>query len=275
MNQWKTTFPEAADKQFASTVAQGIDVLAAFRPGDNSLRNRDISERTGIPRPTVTRLAATLVQLGYLRRNPSKQAGYLLGFGLLTLGYPLLASMQLRQMARPLMTQLASEINGAVSLVIRDGLDMLYVETARANEGLLTHPDIGSTLPMLTTAAGRAWLCSAPANERQDVMNSLRVKLPRQYEQGVQGVERAMKDFSRLGYCYNNTEWRADSYGFAIPLRRALHSRLFVFNCGVPLEAGSFEELNSIVPPKLASLVRGVEAMLGLDYGTHPGAAHP
>ncbi len=265
MNRWKHLSLEAADPQFASTVAQGIDVLAAFRPGESGLRNRDISDRTGIPRPTVTRLAGTLIRLGYLRRDPSEKGRYLLGFGLLTLGYPLLASMQLRQMARPLMMQLAREIEGAVSLVIRDGIDMLYVETARVNEALPTHPDIGSKLPMLSTAAGRAWLCGAPARERQDVLNSLRVKLSAHYENSIKAVERALKDFEHLGYCGNNAEWRADTYGFAVPMRRPINSQLFVFNCGLPSASGRFEELARTVPPKLISLVRGIERTLGWE----------
>jgi DNA-binding IclR family transcriptional regulator len=265
MNRWKAHTPEAADPQFASTVAQGIDVLAAFGPGEHCLRNRDIAERTGIPRPTVARLASTLIRLGYLRRDPAEQGRYLLGFGLLTLAHPLLASMQLRQMARPLLMQLAREINGAASLVIRDGIDMLYVETARANEGLQAHPDIGSTLPMLATAAGRAWLAGAPARERQDVLNSLRVKAPEQYAGNIQSAQRALRDFERLGYCGSNREWRAHSYGYAVPMRRPVNSHLFVFNCGLPAEAGSFEELARVVPPRLAALVRSVEEMLGLS----------
>jgi len=264
MNRWKALTPEAADPQFASTAAQGIDVLGAFRPGEPSLRNRDIAERTGIPRPTVARLAATLIRLGYLRRDPAQKGRYLLGFGLLALAHPLLASMQIRQMARPLLTQLAREINGAASLVIRDGIDMLYVETARANESLRAHPDIGSTLPMLATAAGRAWLSGASAREREDVLNSLRVKAPEQYAGSIKGAQRALRDFGRLGYCGSDREWRAHSYGFAVPMRQPVNSQLFVFNCGLPAEAGSFQDLARAVPPRLAALVRGLEEMLGL-----------
>jgi len=269
MNRWKERTAEAKDPQFASTVAQGIDVLAAFRPGEPCLRNRDIAERTGIPRPTVARLASTLIRLGYLRRDPADKGRYLLGFGLLTLAHPLLASMQLRQMARPLLMQLAREINGAVSLVIRDGVGMLYVESARANESLQAHPDIGSPLPMLTTAAGRAWLSGAPARERQDVLNSLRVKSSQQYDSGIKSAQRALRDFERLGYCGNNREWGGNSYGFAVPMRQPVNSHLFVFNCGLPAEAGPYEELAHIVPPKLAAIVRGLEEMLGLGHEAH------
>lgn len=269
MNRWKAHTAEAADSQFASTVAQGIDVLAAFRPGDNCLRNRDIAERTGIPRPTVARLASTLIRLGYLRRDPAEKGRYLLGFGLLALAHPLLASMQLRQMARPLLMQLAREINGAVSLVIRDGINMLYVESARANEGLQAHPDIGSTLPLLTTAAGRAWLCGASVRERQDVLNSLRVKAPELYESGIKSAQRALRDFERLGYCGNNREWGGNSYGFAVPMRQPVNAQLFIFNCGLPAEAGPYDELARAVPPRLAAIVRGTEEMLGLSREAH------
>jgi DNA-binding IclR family transcriptional regulator len=70
-------------------------------------------------------------------------------------GYPLLASMPIRQIARPLMKALADEVGGAVSLGIRDRTQMIYVETARSTDNLVVPPDIGAALPMLTTAIGK------------------------------------------------------------------------------------------------------------------------
>src|SRR5690606_36950798 len=126
-----------------------------FRSDSPVLGNKEFVQRTGLSKSTVARLTHTLVQLGYLRRD-NASGKYRLGAAVLVMGYPLLASMQLRQIARPLMKQLAGEINGAVSLVIRDRLQMIYVETARSNEALQTRPDIGASLPMLASAAGRA-----------------------------------------------------------------------------------------------------------------------
>src|SRR5690606_29280102 len=118
-----------ADPQFAMTLANGIEVMSCFQRGETALGNKDFSERTGLSPSTIARLTHTLVQLGYLRRMPSGTK-YRPGLALLTAAYPLLASMQLRQLARPLMRELAEDIDGAVSLVVQDRCRMIYVETS-------------------------------------------------------------------------------------------------------------------------------------------------
>ena len=54
---------------FATTLAHGLDVLAAFRNSNGSLSNADLALHTGLSRPTVSRLTYTLAQLGYLKRD--------------------------------------------------------------------------------------------------------------------------------------------------------------------------------------------------------------
>ena len=59
-----------------------------------------IAHRTGLPKPTMSRLTYTLTKLGYLRHN-IRLGKYQLGSAVLSIGYPLLASMSVRQIARP------------------------------------------------------------------------------------------------------------------------------------------------------------------------------
>ncbi len=254
---------KAADPQFASTLAQAIDVLACFRSGEPSLGNKQISLRTGLSPSTIARLTHTLVQLGYLRRAPQGRR-YLLGPALLTLSYPLLASLQLRQIARPLMLRLALEVNGAVSLVIRDRCNMVYVETARANETLQAHPDIGAALPMMSTAAGKAWLCRASADERNAVLNRICVEQPDYYKAHQPSLAETYREFERYGYCSNNQHWVPHSFGFAVPFAKPIDANIFVLNCGVPVSDGSFAERNKEIPKLLQVLVNSVQNTLGL-----------
>jgi len=251
------------DGQFASTLAQGLDLLACFAPGATVLGNQDFARKTGLSPSTVARLTHTLVQQGYLRRDPQRRK-YRPGLKLLALTYPMLASLRLRQVAQSLMQSLAVQVNGAVSLVIRDGLNMVYVETARANEGMQTHPDIGATLPMLSSAAGKAWLCKAPIVERQAVLNQLRLAQPEAYAQHAAPLDAAVRQYEQSGFCTNDRQWRADVYGFAVPVSRLVDSNLFVFNCGVPSADGPFEQRCKDIAPRLLQLARGAEALLGL-----------
>jgi DNA-binding IclR family transcriptional regulator len=254
---------KTTDPQFASTLAQAIDVLACFRSGEPTLGNKQISLRTGLSPSTIARLTHTLVQLGYLRRAPQGRR-YLLGPALLTLSYPLLASLQLRQIARPLMLRLALEVNGAVSLVIRDRCNMVYVETARANEALQAHPDIGAALPMMSTAAGKAWLCRASADERNAALNRIRVEQPDYYKAHQPSLAESYREFERFGYCSNNQHWVPHSFGFAVPFAKPIDGNIFVLNCGVPITDGSFAARDKEIPKRLLVLVNSVQNMLGL-----------
>ena len=55
-----------SDRKFVSALARGLEVLRAFTPTEGLLGNGEIVERTGLPKPTVTRLTYTLTKLGYL-----------------------------------------------------------------------------------------------------------------------------------------------------------------------------------------------------------------
>ena len=121
----------AGNSAFATTLAKGLVVLEAFEAGAAVLGNMELSARIGIPRPTVARLTHTLAELGYLRYDQGI-AKFQLGARALRLAHPLLAGMQFRQAARPLMQELAESVRGTVSIGLLDGTAMIYVETARS-----------------------------------------------------------------------------------------------------------------------------------------------
>ena len=254
---------EARDRQFATTLANGLDILLAYRPGEALLGNKDFVQRTGLSKSTVARLTHTLTVLGYLRHEV-ELGKYRLGAPVLAPGYPLLASMPIRQVARPLMKTLADEVGGAVSLGIRDRNQMIYVETARSTDNLVVPPDIGAALPMLTTAIGKAWLCRVPAELRDPVLNRLRLEDPDAVRRAEPGLAQARQDLEQLGFCSNRAEWRHDVFAFAVPLCRPVDSQWFVLNSGVRARAGTFPDMQKFVGPRLVTVVHHLESLLGL-----------
>ena len=154
----------AGDAAFATTLAKGLVVLEAFDADAPMLGNMELSARTGIPRPTVARLTHTLAELGYLRYDQDL-AKYRLGARALRMVRPLLASMKFRQVARPLMQELAQSVRGTVSIGLLDGTAMIYVESARSGDVGPHTPDIGLPIPVILTAMGRAAAAILPATE--------------------------------------------------------------------------------------------------------------
>ena len=75
---------------------RGVHILQAFRPQGGTLSLATLIERTGLPKPTVHRIAEELRELGLLERQP---VGYRLGLGLFELGELVPAKADLREIA--------------------------------------------------------------------------------------------------------------------------------------------------------------------------------
>ena len=44
------------DRQFAINLSRGLEVLRAFTPADQLLGNRELCDRTSLPKATISRL---------------------------------------------------------------------------------------------------------------------------------------------------------------------------------------------------------------------------
>ena len=205
------------DRQFVVALARGLSVLQAFGPGDDLLSNAEIAARSRLPKATITRLAYTLCKLGYLARDPSG-SGYRLDPHILTLGYPVLARLGMRQLARPLMQALAEQEGLTVSMGMRDGAHMIFVERVRSSAPVVLQQDIGTRIPIATTALGRGYLAGLPEAERKALFEQVRATSAATAWPTIRkAVEREMERHRRKGYCFGG-DWDAALTGVAVPL---------------------------------------------------------
>lgn len=252
------------DRQFASTLSRGLEVLRCFTVSEPVLGNKEISQRTGLPKPTVSRLTYTLTQLGYLR-HLARSAKYELGSAVLSIGYPLLANIRVRQLARPLMIDLAEYARGWVSLGMRERLNMVYIETARSKEVLDSKPDIGQTFPIVMSAMGRAYLAGLEPGERASIENQIRIKTPDSWSRHSSKIAASLVDVRTRGFCLHRGDFNPHVHTVAAPLRRRGDRDVLVFNCAVPVHAAGGGRLEDDLGPRLVELTRTVEMML--DHG--------
>ena len=153
------------DRHFVTALARGLEVLACFRSGNRVLGNQDIAKRCNLSNSTVSRLTSTLVKMGYLMHD-APTGKYRLGMATLSLGMGMLAKLDVRQIARPYLQEIADFSQGVVSLGVRDRLSMLCIETCRSRSALTLQLDVGTRLPITTSSMGRAYLAEAGQVER-------------------------------------------------------------------------------------------------------------
>lgn len=249
---------EDRDPQFATTLARGLEILRCFTPEEQLLGNSQLAARTGLSRPTVSRFTYTLTRLGYLRNDPAS-AKYMLGPAVLSLGYPMLAGLALRQLARPVMAELAWSVKGAVSMGLPERLHVVYVETSRSRPMLSQQfSDIGMTHPMIASAMGHAYIASRPAKAREQLLNSIRITMPQEWKAHGASLAENIRHYQRKGFCHSHGEFLPGYFSVGVPLQLPTLRETYLFNCVMPAAAVSAAKLEAEVGPRLVALVRSL-----------------
>lgn len=249
------------DRHFVTALARGLQVLASFRGGDTLLGNQELAERCQLPKSTVSRLTGTLTRLGYLIQAPDS-GRYRLGFATLSLGSAMLSRLDLRQLARPLMAELAAATGASVSLGTRDRFSMIYVEHCRAPSALTLSMDVGSRIPLATSAIGRAYLAVAGDAERREVMAAVQEHDEAAWPAVRAGIERAVEDHRQLGITCSFGDWQKDVNGIARAFDPGGGLPAMAVNCGGPASSLGRDFLLNEVRPRLIELTQRLEAAL-------------
>ena len=256
--------PDTTDRRFANTLARGLMVLRAFRPSDDGLGNAEISERTGIPKSTVSRLTFTLQSLGYLT-HARRLDRYRPGPALLALGNVAQASISFVDLAGPIMQRLADETRTLSLLLVRDDTKLLIVKTWRPRGVSSLWLDVGHRVPLNGSSSGHAMLASMP----DDLFKATVTKA-----QGDRGLTPERAEAVR-----RETYGQLIARGFAITppdeyfaaqihaVARPFHSRDLaepvIFTCGAMPQDLSVERMETEVGPKLNEAVKELERMMG------------
>ncbi|MCX3383185.1 IclR family transcriptional regulator [Pseudomonas aeruginosa] len=249
---------ELKDRQFVTALARGLELLRCFTPRESLLGNQELARKTGLPKPTVSRLTHTLTRLGYLRHLP--QSGkYQLEAGVMSFGYAMLSNLTIRAVARPLMEEMAGYAKAAVAMAARDRLSMVYLDVVHGEANLTMRRQVGSHLSLYRSAIGRACLAALPEDEREFLLGHIRKRHPDDWPEVRKGLERAFRDYADYGFCLSLGEWQRDVNAVGVALRHENHG-LLAFNCGGPSFHLKREKLEDDIGPRLLHMVHNIEA---------------
>jgi DNA-binding IclR family transcriptional regulator len=252
-----------------SALQRGFEVLACIADAGRPLANAEISQQTGIPRPTVTRLVATLVSLGHVRPAQDTER-FELAAGVVRLAEAFLGGLDVRAAARPHLVAL-SESTGASSLLgVRDGAEMLVIEAARSRSAVASlGADIGTRMLLTTSALGRAWLAGVDEATRTTVVAQLRRTRTRAASSAMDSsFDRAMAEAAQVGYALSLGEWHPNINAVAVPVRTPT-GEVVTINCGGPSFVMPADRLREVGIP---ALMKAATA-LARDIGGVAGAA--
>jgi IclR family transcriptional regulator, mhp operon transcriptional activator len=152
---------------------RGLDVLQEVNRS-GGIRAGEVAQRLQLARPTVYRLLETLEELGYIARSSSAER-FRVTRRASNLGDGYDPSVIVCQAAAPFIAELSKRLIWPIDLSIYENAAMVIQETTHAQSPLsIDRAMIGRRLPMLRTSAGRAYLASCSASERDVIIKHLR-----------------------------------------------------------------------------------------------------
>ncbi len=220
-----------SDRQFVTALGRGLKILQCFTPATPELGTSQLARITGLPQPTVWRLCHTMSELGFLVQAPD-QDRLRLGLPVLTLGYAVLASQRIGEAAKPYMEAIARRYQGAVSLGVRDGLNMLYLQRCQGSSIILADLSVGSRVPLAYSATGWAYLAAIPERDRKLLLGEIRAMDHQKWTATEPSFEASLKEFRKSGYVVNLGSLHPQVNAVAVPVPSRDGSVLLTISSG-------------------------------------------
>ncbi|WDD93557.1 IclR family transcriptional regulator [Burkholderia sp. FERM BP-3421] len=245
-----------------SALSRGLSVLRRIAAADAPVSNRELTELTGIPKPTVSRITATLVSAGFLFQLPDSER-FVLTASVLELSNGFLRNFDIRARSRPFLAELAERTSLSVHLAVRDRLDMVAIDVIRPRSAVLvTRLEIGSRMEIARTAVGRAYLAALEPDERRGLIGALQAAAGDDWPHVVARLTPALEEASRDGYALALGEWReglnAIAAGFVGP-----SGQRYAVNCGGAAHQCPPEWLLSTAVPALRACITQITREIG------------
>ncbi|WP_229403372.1 IclR family transcriptional regulator [Micromonospora okii] len=155
------------DPQLKTVLGKAVAILRSFTGDDRVLSLAELVRRTGLPKATVSRVAADLVAHRLLDRDPY---GYRLSGGLFELGLRASVERTLLELAMPFLQDLYERTHETVHLGVRDGDEVVYIAKIGGHRQAASPSRTGGRMPLYCTAIGKVLLAHAAPELRRQVL---------------------------------------------------------------------------------------------------------
>lgn len=202
--------PNTAYKEIRS-LQRGIELLRCMNQAHGGIcTTSELSRMSGIPRPSVKRILETLRLCGLVR--PTDRDGqYCLTFEVRSLSEGFIEEEWIARVAAPLLRAYVKPLMWPCDLATLESEFMVIRESTHRFSMLSQHHSmIGTRLPVLDTAVGRAYLAACDEEQLENILKLLSL---RQDEIGEMArerkkIDRMLKITRQTGYSINRGEWQ-------------------------------------------------------------------
>jgi len=242
---------EGGDRGQNKATARILAVLSEFASDTSGFGVTELSNQLGMTKNMVYRALTTLVEQGYLVRDPSHQR-YQLGFRVLELQNENAIEPDFRELCAPYVRKVFQLTGESVSLMVRAGDYAVFIDGVETRRPGTYRSQIGGLRPLHSGASGRVMLAFS---SDQDISDYVARRQPmRLAPDGELTPERLWSEIAgirKLGYARMVHPGALPMLATAFPIWDMDNGLHGVLSSGAPLERFA-SEIDRLMPSILA-----------------------
>lgn len=252
----------AADRSHVRALARGLEILKALgEMTSDGATLSGVAAVVNLDRATARRFLLTLTELGYVRTN-GKQ--FFLSPKVLELGYAYFTSMPVWERVQPLLNAISESQQGAVSIGVFDGKDVVYVARAQNRRSVYTlNVSVGSRFPIYSSSIGRVLLAGMTDDEVKAILK--RGEIVKRTPKTRTKMGDLMDEIARVrkqGYAIADEETEMGVRSIAVPIVDPRGCVVAGLNASVQSSVADGKELVHDSLPLLRRAVEQIEAAI-------------
>ncbi|SNS26336.1 transcriptional regulator, IclR family [Streptosporangium subroseum] len=186
-----------------NAVTKTLNVLEAAVAGDGPRRFTDICTDSGVPKASVHRILAMLIDLGFIASEGG--GSYRAGIRMLALAEEVKAAGATG--IGDVLTKLSKSVGQTVHFALHSGDHAVYVHKVEADQPYRMASRVGMRLPLHCTAIGKSILAHLPEHELESIFS--RAGMPAKTSETITDLERLSVELAQIreqGYSIDNEE---------------------------------------------------------------------
>lgn len=219
---------------FSEGLARGLRVLTAFSGEHPRMTLADAARAVSLPRATVRRALATLVQLGYLTLEGRV---YQLSPRVLEFAAAYLSANPLSSILQPACERIAEQVGESCTVAVLDGADAVMIARAVPRNPLRLGTGVGFRVPAVHSALGRVLLAGLEPAALDAFFAAIDIPLTTPQAVTAEAELRFLVGRAReQGYAYAANETEVGFHSVAVPVRRWDGRQVAAMNIGAQVE---------------------------------------
>ena len=234
---------------YVGSVAKAFQVLEAFRDTHREMSLAEIARAAQLDRSATQRIVFTLENLRYIQRLPNSNV-YTLAPEVLRLSYNYLRSRRIIDRASPYLIEMTAALGETSNLHELDGHEIVFLARIPGQHLFNVDFTIGSRLPAVYSASGRAMLsCLSAAQRARVIADTPRTKVTTQTETEPDALLRHIAQAEKDGFAIAHNQTVIGDISVGAPITDHHGLPVGAINISVPATRWTIARVESDLLP--------------------------